>query len=91
MVIDDALLHLHSIKLISAVVTTKKAAIDNVAQSAVSWHGPFGHSKTEKVVISQTAKEETQQLGHGLTMEGQPTKIVTSHQHIGVSFTDSLQ
>ena len=53
---DGALLHLHGVKLNSAVVTTIQGVIDNAAEWAASWHGSFSHSKTKIVAVPQTAK-----------------------------------
>ena len=53
---DDALLHLHGVKLNSAVATTIQSAIGNAAEWAMSWHGSFSHSKTKIVAVPQTAK-----------------------------------
>ena len=70
---EDALSHLHEVKLNSAVVTTIQGAIDNAAEWAVSWHGSFSHSKTKIVAVSQTAK------GGNSTTRAHPNDARSAH------------
>lgn len=79
---DDALLHRSS-----SCLATLQPAITAAETWALSWHGQFGHAKTKLLLINEPAPS----LHPVPFIESQEIDVVSTHKHLGITLTESLE
>ena len=54
---------------------------------ALSWHGQFGHAKTKLLLFNEPAPS----LHPVPFIESQEIDVVSTHKHLGITLTESLE